>query len=73
VLFPVGHLHKTEVRAIAEKAGLMTAKKKDSQGLCFISNVDMKSFLRHFIETKKGSVLNDLFISTALLLMGCIE
>lgn len=59
VLFPVGHLHKTEVRAIAEKAGLMTAKKKDSQGLCFISNVDMKSFLRHFIETKKGSVLNE--------------
>lgn len=59
VLFPVGCLHKTEVRTIAENTGLMTAKKKDSQGLCFISNVDMKSFLKHFIETKKGNVLNE--------------
>jgi tRNA-specific 2-thiouridylase len=59
VLFPVGCLHKTEVRTVAENTGLITAKKKDSQGLCFISNVDMKSFLKHFIETKKGSVLNE--------------
>lgn len=59
VLFPVGHLHKSEVRKIAEQAHLPTAKKKDSQGLCFISNVDMKDFLKHFITPKRGDVLNE--------------
>lgn len=57
-LFPVGHLTKPEVRKLAEKFGLPTATKKDSQGLCFIGKVDMKDFLSHFIETKKGDVLN---------------
>ncbi len=57
-LFPVGHLTKPEVRKLAEKFSLPTATKKDSQGLCFIGKVDMKDFLEHFIETKKGDVLN---------------
>lgn len=57
-LFPVGHLTKPEVRKIAEEFGLPTATKKDSQGLCFMGNIDIKEFLSHFIETKKGDVLN---------------
>lgn len=59
ILFPVGHLKKGDVRKIAEKAGLVTADKKDSQGLCFVSNVDMKQFLTHFIKTETGNVLNE--------------
>lgn len=58
ILFPIGHLTKPEVRKLAEKFNLSTATKKDSQGLCFIGKVDMKDFLSHFIEIKKGDVLN---------------
>jgi tRNA-specific 2-thiouridylase len=59
VLFPIGHLPKKEVRAIAEKHGLHTSTKKDSQGLCFIGHVDIKTFLRRYIKTKPGDVLNE--------------
>ena len=58
-LFPVGHLEKSEVRRLAGKFGLPNAKKKDSQGLCFIGKVDVKEFLSHYIETKPGKVLDD--------------
>lgn len=58
-LFPVGHLEKPAVRRLAKKFGLETATKKDSQGLCFIGKVEMADFLRHFISTKPGPVLND--------------
>ncbi len=57
-LFPVGKLLKSEVRTLARKFGLPTAEKKDSQGLCFIGKVDMKEFLGHYIEKKRGDVLN---------------
>ena len=57
-LFPVGHLQKSEVRALARKFGLPNAEKKDSQGLCFIGKVDMKDFLKHFIKEKRGKVLD---------------
>ena len=57
-LFPIGHLKKSEVRKIAAGLNLPTAEKKDSQGLCFIGKVDMKEFLKHYIETKRGDVLN---------------
>lgn len=57
-LFPVGHLTKPEVRKLAEEFGLPTATKKDSQGLCFMGNIDIKEFLSHFIEPKRGDVLN---------------
>jgi tRNA-specific 2-thiouridylase len=58
ILFPVGELKKPEVRKLAEKFGLSTATKKDSQGVCFLENIDIKDFLSRFIETKKGNVLN---------------
>ena len=44
---------------MAEKKKLLTSNKKDSQGLCFIGHVDMKDFLKKFIDTKKGKVLNE--------------
>jgi len=58
-LFPVGNLKKTEVRKLAEKYKLPTATKKDSQGVCFLGPLDMKDFLKHYIQTKKGDVLNE--------------
>lgn len=58
-LFPVGNKEKKEVRKIAEKVRLNTATKKDSQGLCFIGDVNMKVFLKKFIETERGDVLNE--------------
>jgi len=58
-LFPIGHLQKSKVRKLAEKYGLHTFEKKDSQGLCFMGKVDLKEFLAHYIDTKKGKVLDD--------------
>jgi hypothetical protein len=54
-LFPVGGLiKKTEVRKLAKKFDLITAEKKDSQGLCFIGKIDIKKFLGNYIKPKKG-------------------
>lgn len=58
-LFPVGHLQKTEVRKLAEKYKLPVATKKDSQGVCFLGPLDMKDFLKHYIENKKGDVIDE--------------
>lgn len=58
ILFPIGNLQKSEVRKLAEKYQLPTATKKDSQGICFIGDIDMKDFLRHYIDVKPGNVLN---------------
>ena len=58
-LFPVGHLEKPEVRKLAKKFGLSTAEKKDSQGLCFLGKIDVKEFLKQFIKSKVGKVLNE--------------
>lgn len=59
ILFPIGHLTKPDVRKLAKKYGLITAEKKDSQGLCFVGKVDMREFLQNFIEKKSGDVLNE--------------
>ena len=53
ILFPVGHLNKTEVRKLAKKFNLPVAEKKDSQGICFLGHVDLKEFLKHYIKEKK--------------------
>lgn len=60
IIFPIGNLNKKEVREIAKKGNLNTADKKDSQGLCFLGHVDMKNFLKRYIETRKGSVIDGL-------------
>ena len=59
VLFPIGHLRKTEVRKLAQKYKLPTATKKDSQGVCFLGPLDMKDFLRHYIPSQAGDVLDE--------------
>ena len=59
VLFPIGHLKKTEVRKLAKKFKLPVAEKKDSQGICFLGAVDLKEFLKHYIKEKKGKVLDE--------------
>lgn len=56
-LFPVGELEKPEVRAIAQKHNLVTAQKKDSQGLCFVGMVDMPTFLKERIQPKTGNIV----------------
>jgi tRNA-specific 2-thiouridylase len=56
-LFPIGELLKPEVRAIAKDAGLTTADKKDSQGLCFVGKVHLPDFLQQRLEPKKGKAL----------------
>ena len=58
ILFPIGHLNKTEVRKLAKDFDLPNAEKKDSQGLCFIGKIDIKEFLSHYIESKPGKALN---------------
>ena len=55
-LFPVGHLLKPEVRRIAEQMKLATAKRKDSQGICFVGKVDLPVFLQQKLEAKTGNV-----------------
>ncbi len=56
-LFPVGELLKPEVREIAKKAGLATAEKKDSQGLCFIGKVHLPDFLQQQLLPRKGKAI----------------
>ena len=58
ILFPVGHLNKSEVRKLAEKAKIPVFDKKDSQGVCFLGQIDMKEFLKQHIETHTGNVLD---------------
>ena len=55
-MFPIGDLLKSEVRDIARKADLVTAEKKDSQGLCFIGKVSLPDFLQQKLEPKEGNV-----------------
>ena len=56
-LFPIGELQKPEVREIAAKADLITADKKDSQGLCFIGKVRLPDFLQQQLKAKEGVIV----------------
>ncbi|PIB25308.1 tRNA 2-thiouridine(34) synthase MnmA [Maribacter sp. 4G9] len=56
-LFPIGELTKPEVRQIAAKMDLITADKKDSQGLCFIGKVRLPEFLQQQLKPKKGKII----------------
>lgn len=55
--FPIGHLTKPELRRLAESAGLPTAAKKDSQGICFIGEVKMADFLTAYVPAQPGPVV----------------
>ena len=57
-LFPIGDYIKPEVRKLAKKFGLSNHDKKDSQGVCFIGQLDMKNFLKQYIKPKKGKILD---------------
>ncbi|MBI2610008.1 tRNA 2-thiouridine(34) synthase MnmA [Candidatus Giovannonibacteria bacterium] len=57
-LFPIGEYFKREVRQIAKDAGLITAEKKDSQGLCFVGKLDFQEFLREVLPKREGAVVN---------------
>lgn len=56
-LFPIGELTKPEVREIAKKLDLVTAEKKDSQGLCFIGKVSLPTFLQQQLKPKEGEIV----------------
>jgi tRNA-specific 2-thiouridylase len=61
LLFPIGHMKKPEVRAYAEKVGLLNARKKDSVGICFVGNQGYDSFIasqvdKSILDTKKGVI-----------------
>lgn len=56
-LFPIGHLKKSEVRRIAKSQDLITAEKKDSQGLCFIGKVSLPDFLQQQLQPKTGPII----------------
>ncbi len=59
IIFPIGHLKKTEVRKLAKKFILPVAEKKDSQGICFLGDINLKEFLKHYIKEKNGEVVNE--------------
>lgn len=57
-LFPLGDYKKTEVRELAAKKGLATAKKKESMGICFVGKVGIKEFLSQYVETAPGPIID---------------
>ena len=57
VLFPLADLEKAEVRAIAERHGLATARKKDSTGICFIGERNFRKFLREYLPAQPGKIV----------------
>ena len=57
-LLPVGELTKPEVREEARKLGLVTAGKKDSQGICFVGKIGIKEFLQNYVEAEPGDIVD---------------
>ena len=57
-LFPIGELTKPEVRIMAEKRGLTTAIKKDSQGICFVGQIGIREFLTQYVDLKAGNIID---------------
>jgi tRNA-specific 2-thiouridylase len=58
ILFPIGHLEKTEVRAIAEKNNLQVAQKKDSFDLCFLNETTTQEFIDQHLGKKEGEIID---------------
>jgi tRNA-specific 2-thiouridylase len=59
IVMPIGDYQKPQVRQMAADRGLLTAKKKDSQGICFVGKVDLKKFLQQYITTEPGPVIDE--------------
>jgi len=57
LMFPIGHLMKTEVRTIADSANLPSAKRQDSQGICFLGKVNYNDFIRRYLGEKEGPIV----------------
>jgi tRNA-specific 2-thiouridylase len=57
LIFPIGHLMKSEVRTIAQQAGLPSAKRQDSQGICFLGKVNYNDFIRRYMGEKDGPIV----------------
>jgi len=57
LMFPIGHLMKNEVRKIAQQAGLPSAKRRDSQGICFLGKINYNDFIRSYLGEKKGPIV----------------
>jgi tRNA-specific 2-thiouridylase len=57
-IFPLGELTKTQVRELAGKAGLVTATKKESMGICFVGKVGIKDFLKQYVEEEPGDIVD---------------
>ncbi|NDV69643.1 tRNA 2-thiouridine(34) synthase MnmA [Dysgonomonas sp. 25] len=57
LMFPIGHLLKSEVRAIAAEQALPSAKRKDSQGICFLGKIDYNDFIRRYLGEKEGLIV----------------
>ena len=55
-VFPIGHLHKPEIRAMADKAGFANSRKKDSTGICFIGERKFTEFLQRYLPTQPGKM-----------------
>jgi tRNA-uridine 2-sulfurtransferase len=58
-LFPVGELHKTEVRRVADQVGLPNARKKDSTGICFIGERPFRDFLNRYLSQSPGPIVDE--------------
>ena len=56
--FPIGHLRKEEVRAVAEREHLAAARRKDSQGICFLGKIDYNDYIRKFLGEQPGQVID---------------
>lgn len=57
-LMPIGNYEKPQVRELAKRFGLITAEKKDSQGICFVGKVGIKEFLQQYVDTQPGAIID---------------
>lgn len=57
LMFPIGHLMKSDVRAIAHEAGLPSADRKDSQGICFLGKINYNDFIKRYLGEREGEIV----------------
>ena len=57
LMFPIGHLMKSEVRSIAAQAGLPSADRKDSQGICFLGKINYNDFIKRYLGEREGKIV----------------